>query len=83
MHPAPYGTCTAQRPHVPTHCYPLTSIFPQAREGTLHFAPGEAYKYVEVRIIDDDMTEPDVHFSIVLTGGRVCAWAHTCGSSVW
>ncbi|KAG2427143.1 hypothetical protein HXX76_012653 [Chlamydomonas incerta] len=40
----------------------------EAREGTLHFAPGEAYKYVEVRIIDDDMTEPDVHFSIVLTG---------------
>ncbi|KAG2433581.1 hypothetical protein HYH02_012513 [Chlamydomonas schloesseri] len=43
----------------------------EAREGTLYFAPGESYKYVEVRIIDDDMTEPDVHFCVVLTGAEV------------
>ncbi|GFR52684.1 hypothetical protein Agub_g15310 [Astrephomene gubernaculifera] len=37
-----------------------------AKEGSILFGPGEKYKYIEIKIIDDDMSEPDVSFSVVL-----------------
>ncbi|KXZ45034.1 hypothetical protein GPECTOR_59g642 [Gonium pectorale] len=42
----------------------------EAREGSLYFAPGESTQYIEVRIIDDDLTEPDVTFTVMLTAAE-------------
>ena len=37
----------------------------------LIFEPGESLKEICVRIIDDDMSEPDVVFNVVLTSARL------------
>ena len=39
----------------------------QATEGTLYFAPGEDIKNITVKIMDDDVGEPDIAFHVVLT----------------
>jgi len=36
-------------------------------QGELKFGPGEVEKEVEISIIDDDMSEPDVTFTVVLS----------------
>mmetsp|Transcript_22463 Transcript_22463/g.58652 ORF Transcript_22463/g.58652 Transcript_22463/m.58652 type:complete len:864 (+) Transcript_22463:1727-4318(+) len=36
-------------------------------QGELKFGPGEVSKEIEVSIIDDDMTEPDVTFNVMLS----------------
>lgn len=38
----------------------------EATEGTLVFGPGEESKEIAVMIIDDDMSEPDVVFQVIL-----------------
>lgn len=38
-----------------------------ATQGVLTFAPGEGVRHIEVQIVDDDVSEPDVTFSVVLT----------------
>lgn len=40
-------------------------------EGQLVFGPGEMVKEIVVKIVDDDMSEPDVQFSVFLKDARV------------
>lgn len=40
-------------------------------EGVLTFGPGEEVKEIAVPIVDDDMSEPDVIFNILLTEARL------------
>lgn len=39
----------------------------EATEGNLFFAPGEDVTYILIKIVDDDVSEPDVTFNVVLT----------------
>ena len=50
--------------HVPL--YPSDCV-----QGTVVFGPGEEVQEIVVKIVDDDMSEPDVHFSINLTAACV------------
>ena len=40
-------------------------------QGTVVFGPGEEVQEIVVKIVDDDMSEPDVHFSINLTAACI------------
>jgi solute carrier family 8 (sodium/calcium exchanger) len=37
-------------------------------QGTIHFGPGETEREIVIPIIDDDMSEPDVTFTMLLSG---------------
>ena len=50
-------------------CAACTSAF-FCSQGELKFGPGEVEKEIEVSIIDDDMSEPDVTFNVVLKDVR-------------
>ena len=52
---------------VPSKCMLLTTSAFFCSQGELRFGPGEVEKEIEVSIIDDDMSEPDVTFDVVLT----------------
>lgn len=45
----------------------------EAASGTLVFEDGESSKYINIKIIDDSVSEPDVTFSILLTSAEACA----------
>lgn len=49
----------------------VTGLDYEPSEGTLVFNPGEALHDIVVRIVDDDMSEPDVQFTVVITGAEV------------
>ncbi len=61
---------------------PLAPPRPWPAQGELKFGPGEVVKEIEVHIIDDDMSEPDVTFSVVLSnlkgGGVVLVQVRFC-----
>ena len=42
----------------------------------LIFEPGESLKEILVKILDDDMSEPDVIFKVVLTSARMDGGGH-------
>eukprot|EP00798_Chlamydomonas_sp_ICE-L_P012749 gene12749-15998_t len=44
-----------------------------AQEGTLEFAPHEEMKEIAIKIVDDDMSEPDVSFFVCLTSAEIGA----------
>jgi hypothetical protein len=39
-------------------------------QGTLTFGPGEEVKEIVIKILDDDMSEPDVVFTVELTASK-------------
>ena len=47
----------------------------EAASGVLTFGPGEDAQYICVKIIDDNVSEPDVAFAIVLSGAEASAGA--------
>lgn len=49
----------------------VTGLDYEATEGELVFGPGETSKDIIVNIVDDDMSEPDVVFSVLLTSAAV------------
>jgi len=61
------------------HHSSLTPCLSTAAEGVLEFAEGEAVKFIDIVIIDDDVLEPDEYFTVKLRnvralGGSSVAW---------
>lgn len=49
----------------------VTGLDYEPSEGTLVFNPGEVLHDISVKIVDDDMSEPDVQFTVAITGAEV------------